>query len=136
MTGWEWTTTPQELPAPVVPVVRSRTGHGPCTAHARASSRPHLPILDRINYTILNRLEIATLQAFRQRAIKGVPDKDAEGNEIDYDDIFSADPGALWQLPAPPRCGSRARSTSARSARRSATTSRTSPPSPAPRSST
>jgi hypothetical protein len=60
---------------------------------------PHRAILDRINYTILNRLEIATMQAFRQRGIKGVPTHDAQGNEVDYDDVFAADPGALWLLP-------------------------------------
>jgi hypothetical protein len=47
-----------------------------------------------------NRLEIGTLQAFRQRAVKGVPAKDEAGNEINYDDIFALDPGALWVLPA------------------------------------
>ena len=40
------------------------------------------------------------MQAYRQRGVKGVPLKDEQGNDIDYDDIFSADPGALWQLPA------------------------------------
>jgi hypothetical protein len=65
---------------------------------------PHLDVLDRINHMILQRMVIATMQAFRQRAIKGdtedMPDKDPEtGEEIDYDDIFAADPGALWRLP-------------------------------------
>jgi hypothetical protein len=59
----------------------------------------HLGLLDRINYTILNRVEIATLQAFKQRAIKGVPTHDAKGAAIDYSDVFDADPGAMWQLP-------------------------------------
>ena len=102
--GWEWSESPQTLGAPVVPVV-------PFPNQADLAPRPdgmgigwgefeaHTAVLDRINYTILNRLEIATLQAFRQRAIKGVPTHDAEGNEVDYDDIFAADPGALWLLP-------------------------------------
>lgn len=59
----------------------------------------HLGLLDRINYTILTRLEIATMQAFKQRGITGVPDVDAEGVEIDYKDVFRADPGAMWLLP-------------------------------------
>jgi hypothetical protein len=47
---------------------------------------------------------IATMQAFRQRAVKGLPDVYPEdhpraGEEIDYDELFVADPGALWQLP-------------------------------------
>lgn len=99
--GWdlgefEWDGEPQILPAPVVPVVsfpnKDRNGVG--------EFEPHLPILDRINYTVLSRLEIATLQAFKQRALKGdLPDTDEEGNEIDYDNIFESGPDALWRLP-------------------------------------
>ncbi len=101
--GWEWDDG-EALPAPVVPVVAfpnratlvdRQDGQG----RAWGEFEPHLAVLDRINYTILNRLEIATLQAFRQRAVKGVPTHNALGEEIDYDDIFAADPGALWLLP-------------------------------------
>lgn len=60
----------------------------------------HLDTLSRINDGIFERLIIAKYQAFRQRAIKGLPDKDERGDEVDYSDVFSADPGALWQLPA------------------------------------
>ena len=60
----------------------------------------HVDHLDRINHMLLQRIVIATLQAFRQRAIKGVPTVDKQGNAIDYSDIFTADPGALWLLPA------------------------------------
>jgi hypothetical protein len=65
----------------------------------------HTDLLDRINHTILQRVVIATLQAFRQRGIEtppdseGLPDYDIQGNKIDYNDIFSADPGALWRMP-------------------------------------
>jgi hypothetical protein len=72
----------------------------------------HLDLLDRINHMILQRIVIATMQAFKQRAIelsdlatddpndpRGLPTHDDEGNPIDYDDLFSADPGALWRLP-------------------------------------
>lgn len=96
MAGFEWDADVQALPAGVVPVVsfpnKDRMGVG--------EFEPHLPILDRINYTILNRLEIATLQAFRQRALKGdLPDTDEQGNDIDYDHIFESGPDALWRLP-------------------------------------
>ena len=33
----------------------------------------HCGLLDRVGYQILQRLEIATLQAFKQRAVKGIP---------------------------------------------------------------
>jgi hypothetical protein len=95
----------------VVPVVEfvNRNGVG--------EFERHLDVLDRINHMLLQRMVIATFQAFRQRAIKvenaeDMPDKDPEtGEPIDYDDIFAADPGALWQLPKAPTCGSRRRPT-------------------------
>lgn len=99
--GWGWTNS-DNLPAgltDVVPVVPF-PNRADINGHPMGEFEPHLALLDRINYTILNRLEIATLQAFRQRGIKGVPNTDESGNEIDYDNIFSADPGALWLLPA------------------------------------
>lgn len=99
---WDWQGLPVYYPpnaAGVVPIVQfvNPGGLGGCPA---GEYEYHLSVLDRIQYTILNRLEIATLQAFKQRAVKGVPDKDAKGQPINYDDIFSADPGAVWTLPA------------------------------------
>jgi hypothetical protein len=99
---WEWAGPPEDLPASarsVVPVVafpnRMRGGR------AMAEFERHLGLLDRISYQVLQQLEIATMQAFKQRAIKGVPQRDPEtGEKIDYDDIFAADPGALWVIPA------------------------------------
>lgn len=101
----ETSSTNFELDAPVmripnfVPIVRFAC-RPDMFGNARGEFEPHLGILDRINYTVLSRLEIATLQAFKQRAIKGIPTQDRDGVEIDYDDMFSADPGALWLLPA------------------------------------
>lgn len=60
----------------------------------------HTDIIDRINHQILQRMVIATMQAFRQRAVSGLPLIDEEtGEEIDYRGVFTADPAALWQLP-------------------------------------
>lgn len=66
----------------------------------------HLPLLDRIYHGILNRLVIATMQAFKQKALQATspdaPDIEAEdddGNPLNLDDMFAADPGALWILP-------------------------------------
>lgn len=60
----------------------------------------HLDTLDRINDGIFERIVIAKYQAFRQRAVKNLPNTDPDtGEEIDYRDVFTADPGALWQLP-------------------------------------
>lgn len=65
---------------------------------------PHTDLLDRINHGILQRMVIAVLQAFKQRAIKGLPPTypkghQREGQEIDYGDVFRSDPAAFWMLP-------------------------------------
>lgn len=68
---------------------------------------PHHDLIDRITLGKLNRLVIAAYQAFRQRAIKpgangeALPEKDADGNDIDWADILEPAPGALWDLPVP-----------------------------------
>jgi hypothetical protein len=59
----------------------------------------HLDLLDRVNDQVFRRIAIALYQAFRQRAAKGLPKHDDAGAEIDYREVFSADPGALWDLP-------------------------------------
>lgn len=103
--SWEWDearggAAGQALPVPdVVPVVRFRNRRGV------GEFEPHIDVLDRINHMILQRMVIATMQAFKQRAIKGdLPthypaNHPKAGQEIDYDGIFEADPGALWMIP-------------------------------------
>lgn len=65
----------------------------------------HIDILDRINYQTLSRLCTAALQAFKQRAIEthaeagGMDEEDEDGNEIDYSEVFTSDPAAIWMLP-------------------------------------
>ena len=65
---------------------------------------PHHDVIDRINLGKLQRLVIAAMQAFRQRALKknNLPagwDKDEDGNDIDLAKVFEPSPGALWDLP-------------------------------------
>lgn len=68
--------------------------------HELGEFETHRDLLDRINHTILQRMVIATFQAFRQRAVRGeLPDTNEAGEQIDYDKIFSADPGSLWLIP-------------------------------------
>lgn len=91
---WNWDDDRSaELPDGLMPVVRFRNRRGV------GEFEHHVDVLDRINYMVLQRLVIATFQAFRQRAIKGLPDRDDAGREIDYTDVFSSEPGALWQVP-------------------------------------
>lgn len=66
---------------------------------------PHLDVLDRINAGKLQRLSIAAIQAFKQRALKKQPgvemsEVDESGNPIDWQSVFEPAPGALWDLPA------------------------------------
>lgn len=98
--GWDWDGPPERLPALVVPVVPFLNLAG-IDNTPEGEFEAHIPTLDRINYTILSRLESMTMQAFRQRAIKGLPLTDAATNEeIDYSGDFLSGPGELWQLPA------------------------------------
>jgi hypothetical protein len=98
--GWEWDGA-QPLPpllghrVPVVPFLNRPDSFGA----PLGEFEPHLSLLDRIDHTILRRMEIANAQAFRSRAVLGLPDADENGNEIDYDGLLAIDPGALWRLP-------------------------------------
>lgn len=77
-----------------VPVVKFTNADG------RGEYEPFLDIIDRINHMILQRLIIATTQAFKQKWIKGdFPTHDQDGNEVDYNGLFEAGPGAMWILP-------------------------------------
>lgn len=106
LASWEWSfdrsfTFPQQ----VVPIVRFQNRRGVAEFEA------HVDVLNRINLTILQRLVITAMQAYRQRALTqdattgpGADDtrlavEDDEGEEIDYAAIMRPGPGALWQLP-------------------------------------
>lgn len=92
---WNWDEKASAaMPFDVVPLVEFRNRRG------MGEFESHLDVLDRINHMVLQRLIVATTQAFRQRALKGdIPDTDDKGNEIDYNGVFPSSPGALWQLP-------------------------------------
>jgi hypothetical protein len=94
---WTWD-DPIELPTTRVPFARFENRRGV------AEYEPHLTILGRINRITLQRMLIAEIQAFRQRAIKGLPEVFPEGHplagqKIDYEGIFTPGPGSLWQVP-------------------------------------
>lgn len=95
--GWEWDAH-DLLPIDDVPVVRF-PNRANLAGQSMGEFEDVLDHIDRINDMVLERVSIAKLQAFRQRAIKGIPVTDAEGRDIDYSNVFAADPGALWQLP-------------------------------------
>jgi len=98
--GWDWIEDPQPIRwISDIPIVDYRAPKG------FGQFEPHLDTLDRINHTILQRLTITAMQAFRQRAFKGnIPttypdDHPLAGQPVDLDSIFSAGPAALWILP-------------------------------------
>lgn len=60
----------------------------------------HRDLIDRLMLGKLQRLVTTAMQAFRQRGVKGdLPDKDDDGNDIDWAKAFEPAPGALWELP-------------------------------------
>jgi hypothetical protein len=60
----------------------------------------HTDLLDRINTGLLQRIVTVAMQAFKQRWVKGgLPQQDANGNDIDYAKMFEPAPGAMWDLP-------------------------------------
>jgi hypothetical protein len=92
--SWEW--APElapKVPDGLMPLVALRNLDG------LGEFEPHLDLLRRINFMILQRITVAVFQAFKQRALKGAPSVNSKGEEIDYTDIFSAAPNAIWLLP-------------------------------------
>lgn len=71
----------------------------------QALVEPHVDVIDRINLGKLQRLVVTAMLAFKQRALRksadgpAMPEKDEAGNPIDYQKVFEAAPGALWDLP-------------------------------------
>lgn len=91
---WDWDDErSRDLPDGLMPLVRF------ANLDEMAEFEPHLDLLGRINYMVLQRMTIATLQAFKQRAVKGLPRLDSNNVPVDYSNIFTADPGAIWALP-------------------------------------
>ena len=64
-----------------------------------AEFEPHIDVIDRINLGKLQRLVVTAYQAFKARAMKGLPEKDEEGNDIDWGKRLDFAPGALIDLP-------------------------------------
>lgn len=98
---WEWLEERQVSKAPTKCQVFSHH-----TESFQGIYEPHLDTVDRINDGILQRVTIALMQAFRQRAVKTgeldavyPEDHPNAGEEIDYNSIFATGPAAMWLLP-------------------------------------
>ena len=91
--GWMFYES-QANPLGEIPLVKFENMDG------KGEFEPYLDIIDRINHMILQRMVIATTQAFRQRVLRGdFPTHDADGNEVDYNGIFESGAGSLWMVP-------------------------------------
>lgn len=96
--AWEWTGQVDQIPGRMVPVTRFRNRPTTQTGPGRSEFEHVKPDINRINTMILQRVSVAIFQAFRQRAVKGVPTDGSDG-DFDWDNALRADPGALWRLP-------------------------------------
>lgn len=109
--SWDWDDSESAGGADGVPLDAAFNQTGPVFRYSNEEGisefERHIPLLDRLDHLVLQGMTIATFQAFKQRAIMvdddpitGLPDEDEDGDEIDYNDALSTDPGSLWRLPA------------------------------------
>lgn len=90
--GWEPDGDAEAFDGPV-PVYALENENG------MAEFEPHIDVIDRINLGKLHRLVVTAYQAFKARALKGLPDVDENGNDIDWGKRLDFAPGALLDLP-------------------------------------
>lgn len=64
-----------------------------------AEFEPHIDVIDRINLGKLQRLVVTAYQAFKARALKGLPEQDENGNDIDWGKRLDFAPGAVIDFP-------------------------------------
>lgn len=99
--SWDWVDDEeQDTPGGRFAIVRFPNLYG------TGEFEEHLSTLDRINDKIFNEWWIGKIQAFRQRAVKNLPDTETvkEGGkevekEIDYTDMFRTSPDEMWRVP-------------------------------------
>lgn len=108
--AWEWDDENGSALYPDAVQERGTLVHHVTAPNGISDIEPHIDLLTRINNMIVDRLWISKFQVFRQRALEDTekdpeagdafPDKDEDGNDIDWDAVLAADPGAMWRLPA------------------------------------
>ncbi len=103
--GWALDDDVQTVPNGQIPVSRFKNRDGV------GEFEYHLDTLDRINDKIFDEWWIAKIQAFRQRAVKNLPDSEEVRNKDTgmletvevpddaYDDMFTSSPDEMWQVP-------------------------------------
>jgi hypothetical protein len=96
--AWEIEKAAAENVLGVVPVVRFIASPN-LVGEGIGEFEDVIDVQDRINDTLLNRLMIAKLQAYRQRWLKGVPMEDEHGNALDLPFVPGVD--LLWHVDDP-----------------------------------
>lgn len=92
--GWVWWKEVSVGSADRIPVTVLKNKDG------KTEFSDSTDIINRLNHMIFQRVIIATMQAFRQRAITGnFPKVDEKGRPIDYTEMFESGPARMWQLP-------------------------------------
>ncbi|GAA1909331.1 phage portal protein [Nocardioides lentus] len=102
--AWTWDDEKKEqTPTGDFPLTRFRNRDGV------GEFEKHLDTLDRINDKIFDEWWIAKIQAFRQRAVKNLPETkevERDGQLVEepvaadeYDDMFTSSPDEMWQVP-------------------------------------
>lgn len=88
-----WKNLPVELERIPISPMKNKDG--------KSEFEDHVDVINRLNHMIFQRVIIATMQAFRQRAVIGnFPDKDPHtGAKIDYEEMFASGPAQMWTLP-------------------------------------
>ncbi|MEV6432582.1 phage portal protein [Nocardia sp. NPDC051463] len=106
MLKWEWEGEPEKVEGidqlGGIPIVRFDNAYG------MGEFEGHVDLLDRINDTTLQRIVVTWYQSFRQRGVIGDLEGDTDDDSDDaepmtleeFQDIFRADPGAMWRVPA------------------------------------
>jgi hypothetical protein len=96
--SWDWNDDRSTaIKGKTLPVFRFRNRKGV------GEFEQHLGHIDRINDKIISEWWIAKMQAFRQRAVKGLPDVNSTTGEPITDEEWAkmlvSDPGAMWRIP-------------------------------------
>lgn len=95
LSQWEWWKSSRTIGVKRIPVTVL------ANKDRKSEFEDHTDVINRLNHMIFQRVVIATMQAFRQRAVIGnFPEKDPiTGARIDYEELFASGPAQMWTLP-------------------------------------
>lgn len=80
---WDWVGEPVANPIGIVPIVRF-AGRPSLDGTSLGEFEDVIDVQDRMNNSVLDRLVIAKMQAYRQRWVKGLVTEDEDGNKLPF----------------------------------------------------